>query len=68
MNLTELSVEQQFAVEAFKQQLKDISLEQAKDFMAQMYVQILHERNNCSYLLKHPWFSGVASEAKEVAE
>jgi hypothetical protein len=60
MNTTvELSIEQQFSLRAFSEQVKDLSQEQAQSFLVDMYRQmIVKEKMYQNFLRQGLGFSG----------
>jgi Phycobilisome degradation protein nblA len=60
MNTTvELSLEQQFSLRAFSEQVKDLSQEQAQSFLVDMYKQmIIKEKMYQNFLRQGLGFSG----------
>jgi Phycobilisome degradation protein nblA len=60
MNTTvELSIEQQFSLRAFSEQVKDLSQEQAQSFLVDMYKQmIIKEKMYQNFLRQGLGFSG----------
>jgi hypothetical protein len=60
MNTTvELSLEQQFSLRAFSEQVKDLSQEQAQSFLVDMYRQmIIKEKMYQNFLRQGLGFSG----------
>ena len=51
----ELSLEQQFSIRSFETQVDQMSLEQAQQFLVQMYKQMLMREATYKQLLKHQW-------------
>jgi hypothetical protein len=51
----ELSLEQQFSVRTFETQVKNMSREQAHDFLVQLYTQMIWQESTYKNLLKHQW-------------
>ena len=51
----ELSLEQQFNIRSFENQVKKMSQEQAQDFLIQMYQEMLVRENMYKDFLKHQW-------------
>lgn len=54
-NSAELSLEQQFSIRSFATQVKDMSHEQAKDFLVKLYEQMVVREATYQKLLKHQW-------------
>lgn len=50
-----LSLEQQFNLRSFESQVAHMSLEQAQDFLIQLYEQMLVKDSIYRHLLKHQW-------------
>lgn len=50
-----LSLEQQFNLRSFESQVSHMSLEQAQDFLVQLYEQMLVKDSIYRHLLKHQW-------------
>ncbi|WP_017304693.1 NblA/ycf18 family protein [Spirulina subsalsa] len=59
----ELSLEQQFSIRSFEDQVKKMSREQAQDFLVKMYEQMLARENMYKEFLKHEW--GIDSMVSE---
>jgi hypothetical protein len=51
----ELSLEQKFSLRSFETQVKQMSREQAQDFLMQLYEQMLLKENMYKDFLKHEW-------------
>ncbi len=51
----ELSLEQQFNIRSFENQVKKMSHEQAQDFLIQLYEEMLVRENMYKDFLKHQW-------------
>jgi hypothetical protein len=51
----DLSLEQQFSVRSFQSQIQDMSLEQAHDFLVELYTQMIWQESTYKNLLKHQW-------------
>ncbi|MBD2294516.1 NblA/ycf18 family protein [Anabaena sphaerica FACHB-251] len=51
----ELSLEQQFNIRSFATQVKDMSHEQAQDFLVKLYEQMVMREATYKELLKHQW-------------
>lgn len=54
-NFMELSLEQKFSLRSFETQVKQMSREQAQDFLMQLYEQMLLKENMYKDFLKHEW-------------
>jgi Phycobilisome degradation protein nblA len=54
-NPIELSLEQQFSIHSFANQVQDMSHEQAKDFLVKLYEQMVVREATYKELLKHQW-------------
>lgn len=57
--LAQLTLEQRFAIESFKQQVQQMSSEQAKDLLIKLHEQMIVREALYKKLLKHQW--GLAS-------
>lgn len=53
--MIELSMEQQFSIRAFEQQVSQMSEQQAKDFLIKLYEQMTVREATYRELLKHQW-------------
>ncbi|BAU14415.1 phycobilisome degradation protein nblA [Leptolyngbya sp. NIES-3755] len=51
----ELSLEQQFSIRSFETQVKQMSREQAQEFLVQLYEQMLMRETMYRHFLKHEW-------------
>lgn len=51
----ELSLEQQFNIHSFANQVQHMSHEQAKDFLVKLYEQMVVREATYKELLKHQW-------------
>lgn len=51
----DLSLEQQFNIRAFEQQVQDMTHEQAQEFLVSLYRQTLLRENSYKSLLKQQW-------------
>jgi Phycobilisome degradation protein nblA len=51
----DLSLEQQFNVRSFEHQVRDMSREQAQEFLVNMYRQMILQENSYRTLLKQQW-------------
>lgn len=51
----ELSLEQQFSIRSFETQVEQMSLEQAQQFLVQLYKQMMMREATYKHLLKHQW-------------
>nr|WP_171814877.1 NblA/ycf18 family protein [Halothece sp. PCC 7418] len=51
----ELSLEQEFNVRSFESQVKQMSREQAQEFLVKLYEQMLARENMYKEFLKHEW-------------
>jgi len=51
----ELSLEQQFSIRSFQQQVRQMSHEQAQDFLVKLYEQMVVREATYKELLKHQW-------------
>jgi Phycobilisome degradation protein nblA len=52
---SELSLEQQFSVRSFENQVQKMSREQAQDFLVKLYEQMLARENMYKSFIKHEW-------------
>lgn len=50
-----LSIEQQFSIRAFEQQVSQMSEQQAKDFLIKLHEQMIVREATYQELLKHQW-------------
>ena len=55
MSQNSLSLEQQFNIRSFETQVKQMSREQAQDFLVKMYEQMIVKENMYKEFLKHQW-------------
>jgi Phycobilisome degradation protein nblA len=51
----DLSLEQQFSIRSFEHQVKDMSRDQAQEFLVNLYKQMMLQENSYKNLLKHQW-------------
>jgi Phycobilisome degradation protein nblA len=51
----QLTLEQQFNIRSFATQVKDMSHEQAQDFLVKLYEQMVLREATYKELLKHQW-------------
>lgn len=51
----ELSLEQQFSIRSFETQVDQMNLEQAQQFLVQLYKQMMMREATYKQLLKHQW-------------
>ena len=51
----QLTLEQQFTIRSFATQVKDMSHEQAQDFLVKLYEQMVLREATYKELLKHQW-------------
>jgi Phycobilisome degradation protein nblA len=51
----DLSLEQQFNIRSFEHQVKDMSREQAQEFLVNMYRQMILQENSYRTLLRQQW-------------
>jgi hypothetical protein len=51
----ELSLEQQFSIRSFENQVQKMSREQAQDFLVKLYEQMVLRENMYKHFLKHQW-------------
>lgn len=55
MSNVELSLEQQFTLHSFANEVEKMSREQAQDFLVQLYREMLVRENLYKDTLKHQW-------------
>ncbi|NEO85701.1 MAG: NblA-related protein [Spirulina sp. SIO3F2] len=53
-----LSLEQQFTLRSFEDQVKRMSHEQAQEFLVSLYRQMLQQENMYKEFIKHEWGIG----------
>jgi hypothetical protein len=51
----DLTLEQQFSIRSFENQVQKMSHEQAQDFLVKLYEQMVIRENMYKYFLKHQW-------------
>jgi UDP-galactopyranose mutase len=51
----ELSLEQKFSVRSFESQVKQMSQQQAQEFLVQLYEQMIIRENMYKDFIKHQW-------------
>jgi UDP-galactopyranose mutase len=51
----ELSLEQRFNIRSFESQVKQMSHQQAQEFLVQMYEQMIIRENMYKDFIKHQW-------------
>ena len=51
----ELSLEQQFNLRSFETQVKQMSLEQAQQFLVKLYAQMMMRETMYKHFLRHEW-------------
>ena len=61
----DLSLEQQFSIRSFEHQVKDMSRDQAQEFLVNLYKQMMLQENSYKNLLKHQW--GIEESDRQVA-
>ncbi|MDB9315440.1 NblA/ycf18 family protein [Spirulina sp. CS-785/01] len=54
----ELTLEQKFNIRSFETQVKQMSREQAQDFLVKLYEQMLTRENMYKEFIKHEWGIG----------
>ena len=54
----ELSLEQQFNIRSFETQVRQMSREQAQEFLLKMYEQMMVKENMYKHFLKQQWGIG----------
>lgn len=52
-----LTLEQQFSIRLFAEQVKQMSEEQTKDFLIKVYTQMMIREATYQHLLNHQWTS-----------
>lgn len=52
---TDLSLEQQFNLRSFADQVEHMSREQAQDFLVNLYKQMMLKETMYKHFLKHEW-------------
>lgn len=50
-----LSMEQQFSLRSFKEQVKGMSYEQTQEFLVKLYGQMMARENMYKEFIKHEW-------------
>jgi Phycobilisome degradation protein nblA len=61
----DLSLEQQFSIRSFEHQVKDMSRDQAQEFLVNLYKQMMLQENSYKSLLKHQW--GIEESDRQAA-
>jgi Phycobilisome degradation protein nblA len=61
----DLSLEQQFSIRSFEHQVRDMSHEQAQEFLVNLYRQMMMQENSYKTLLKHQW--GIEEPGQQAA-
>jgi hypothetical protein len=51
----DLSLEQQFSIRSFEHQVRDMTREQAQEFLVNLYRQMMLQENSYKTLLKQQW-------------
>lgn len=51
----ELTLEQQFSIRSFETQVRQMSREQAQDFLVELYEQMMMRENMYRHFLKQQW-------------
>ena len=51
----ELSLEQQFSIRSFQNQVQQMSQEQAQEFLIKLYEQMMVRENMYKSFIKHQW-------------
>lgn len=54
----ELSLEQQFSIRSFETQVEQMSLDQAREFLVELYRQMMVRETMYKEFLKHEWGIG----------
>lgn len=60
-----LSLEQQFSIRSFEHQVRDMSREQAQEFLVNLYTQMMMQENSYKSLIKHQW--GIDESGRQAA-
>ncbi len=58
---TELTLEQEFSIRRFADQVQEMSREQAQEFLIEQYRLMMVQEKMYQDLLKHEWQSDIAS-------
>jgi Phycobilisome degradation protein nblA len=61
----DLSLEQQFNIRSFEHQVKDMTHQQAQEFLVNLYRQMVLQENSYKNLLKHQW--GIEEPGQQAA-
>jgi Phycobilisome degradation protein nblA len=61
----DLSLEQQFNIRSFEHQVKDMTHQQAQEFLVNLYKQMMMQENSYKNLLKHQW--GIEEPGQQAA-
>jgi Phycobilisome degradation protein nblA len=61
----DLSLEQQFNIRSFEHQVKEMSHQQAQEFLVNLYRQMVLQENSYKNLLKHQW--GIEEPGQQAA-
>jgi Phycobilisome degradation protein nblA len=66
----ELSLEQQFSIRSFADQVQHMSREQAQEFLLMLYQQMMIKETMYQHFLKHEWKldSGAIADYKKEAQ
>lgn len=60
----ELSLEQEFSLRSFADQVQQMSREQAQEFLVKLHEQMIFKENMYKFFLKHEW--GLNSDTTSV--
>jgi Phycobilisome degradation protein nblA len=61
----DLSLEQQFSIRSFEHLVRDMTHEQAQEFLVNLYKQMMMQENSYKNLLKHQW--GIEEPGQQAA-
>jgi Phycobilisome degradation protein nblA len=61
----DLSLEQQFNIRSFEHQVKEMTHQQAQEFLVNLYRQMVLQENSYKNLLKHQW--GIEEPGQQAA-
>ncbi len=65
---TKLSLEQQFSIRHFNDQVQRMSREQAQEFLIEVYKQMMMRENMYKHFLKHQWNLEDSPTVKQIQE
>ena len=60
--MPELSIDQEFALIAFRRQIADLNREEAISLLALLYQENLDQRNRYTRIIRHNWGIEIAAE------